>query len=67
MAEKIITTALSPRQTINGQRVLRISGSALKIATWNVRSLVKDGKLKNILKEMERMKLNILGVSNTQW
>jgi len=67
MTEKIITTALSPRQTLNGQRVLRISGSALKIATWNVRSLIKDGKLENVLKEMERMKLNILGVSDTQW
>lgn len=45
----------------------RISGSALKITTWNVRSLVEDGKLENVLKEMERMKLNILGVSDTQW
>jgi len=44
-----------------------MSGSALKIATWNVTSLVEDGKSENVLKEMERMKLDILGVSDTQW
>jgi hypothetical protein len=32
-----------------------------------MKSLVEDGKLENVLKEMERMKLSILGVSNTQW
>ncbi|CAG4958055.1 unnamed protein product [Colias eurytheme] len=35
MAETNITMALSPRQALSGQRVLRISGSAIKIATWN--------------------------------
>uniref|UniRef100_A0A8D8V3E1 Craniofacial development protein 2 n=1 Tax=Cacopsylla melanoneura TaxID=428564 RepID=A0A8D8V3E1_9HEMI len=67
MAGKNYTTAPSSRQTFNGQRVLRISGLALKIATWNVRSMVADGKLENTLKEMRRMKINILGVSDTQW
>jgi hypothetical protein len=47
------------------REVLRISSSALKIATWNVRSLVEDGKLENTVKEIERMKLNIFEVSVT--
>ncbi|KAI5751342.1 hypothetical protein M8J77_006574 [Diaphorina citri] len=67
MAEKTNTTALSTRQTFDGQRVLRISGSALKIGTWNVRSLVGDGRLENTLKEMSRMNINVLGVSDTKW
>uniref|UniRef100_A0A8D8WPG5 Craniofacial development protein 2 n=1 Tax=Cacopsylla melanoneura TaxID=428564 RepID=A0A8D8WPG5_9HEMI len=67
MAGKKYTTAPSSRQTFNGQRVLRISGSALKIATWNVRSLHGDGRLENTLKEMVRMNINILGVSDTKW
>ncbi|KAL1446089.1 hypothetical protein WDU94_009850 [Cyamophila willieti] len=67
MANKNHTSALSTRQTFNGQRVLRISGLALKIATWNVRSMVTDGKLENTLKEIRRMNINILGVSDTQW
>ncbi|KAI5730211.1 hypothetical protein M8J76_011320 [Diaphorina citri] len=65
MAEKTNTTALSTRQTFDGQRVLRISGSALKIGTWNVRSLVGDGRLENTLKEMSRMNINVLGVTKT--
>ncbi|GFO32989.1 hypothetical protein PoB_005949400 [Plakobranchus ocellatus] len=32
----------------------------LKIATWNVHTLHQKGKLQNVIKEMERMKLNIL-------
>ncbi|XP_008482566.1 craniofacial development protein 2-like [Diaphorina citri] len=67
MADKTTNMALSSRQTFDGQRVLRISGSTLKIATWNVRSLVGDGRLENTLKEMTRMKINILGISDTQW
>lgn len=59
MAGKNITTALSPRQTFNGQSMLRISGSALRIATWNVRSLVGDGRLENLV--------SILGLSSTRW
>ncbi|GFO06922.1 craniofacial development protein 2-like protein [Plakobranchus ocellatus] len=34
-----------------------------KIATWNVRTLHQKGKLENVIKEMERMKFNILGLA----
>ncbi|CAG4984092.1 unnamed protein product [Colias eurytheme] len=67
MAETNITMALSPRQALSGQRVLRISGSAIKIATWNVRSLYEDGKLENLVQEMNRMELDILGISDLRW
>lgn len=63
----VIVCSLGLSLTLNGQRVLRISDSALKIATSNMRSVVEDEKLENILKEIERMKLNIIGVSDTQW
>lgn len=66
-AEKTITASLSPRLTINSRRVLRISGSVLKLVTSNVRSLVENEKLENILKEMKRLKLYILEVSDTRW
>ena len=35
----------------------------LKIATWNVRTMLQTGKLENIKKEMERLNLNVLGLS----
>jgi len=35
------------------------------IGTWNVRSLSQAGKLENILQEMNRMKIDILGIAET--
>ncbi|GFO38813.1 craniofacial development protein 2-like [Plakobranchus ocellatus] len=39
----------------------------LKIAMWNVRTLHQKGKLENAFKEMERMKLKILGLAEVRW
>ena len=36
-----------------------------KIFTWNVRSLYHAGKLANVAKEMIRMNIDVLGVSET--
>ena len=38
-----------------------------KISTWNVRSLYQAGKLANVTKEMIRMDIDVLGVSETFW
>ncbi|GFO44610.1 craniofacial development protein 2 [Plakobranchus ocellatus] len=38
-----------------------------KIATWNVLTLHQKGKLENVAKEMERIKLNILGLAEVRW
>ena len=43
------------------------SSDYLKISTWNVRSLYLAGKLANIAKEMIRMNIDVLGVSETFW
>ncbi len=37
------------------------------IGTWNVRTLNGDFKLENLCQEMERMKIDILGVAETHW
>src|SRR5437867_10154310 len=37
-------------------------GDSNKIATWNVRSLYASGKLANVLSEMKRMGIGIMGV-----
>lgn len=39
----------------------------LTIGTWNVRSVYKPGKMHNVIHEMQRLKLNILGISETRW
>ena len=38
-----------------------------RIATWNVRGLNQHFKLEMLLKEMEKLKINILGLSETHW
>lgn len=57
---------LSPRQPLNGQRVRRIPGW-FKIATWNVRSIYESGKTHNVIKEMKRLHVQIMGLSETRW
>ncbi|KAG1696943.1 Craniofacial development protein 2 [Nymphon striatum] len=39
----------------------------LRMATWNVRTLHQRGKIDNVLAEMERMEIGILGMSETRW
>ena len=41
--------------------------NATNIGTWNVRTLNQDGKLENLLSEMSRLRVDILGVSETHW
>ena len=37
------------------------------IATWNVRTMAKTGSLENVKREMNRLKINILGLSEVRW
>ncbi|GFS21179.1 craniofacial development protein 2-like [Elysia marginata] len=39
----------------------------IRTATWNVRTLLQTGKLDNIKGEMDRLKINILGLSEVRW
>ncbi|XP_033113627.1 craniofacial development protein 2-like [Anneissia japonica] len=41
--------------------------NALRIATWNVRTLYQKGKIDNVNQEMDRMNLNILGLAEVRW
>ena len=43
------------------------SSDCWKISTWNVRSLYQGRKLANVTKEMIRMNIDVLGVSETFW
>lgn len=38
-----------------------------KIGTWNIQTLLKTGKLENLKMEMERLELDILGISEVRW
>jgi len=38
-----------------------------RIGTWNVRTMLKTGKLENIKVEMKRLDIDILGLCETRW
>lgn len=54
MANEINNMALSPRQTLDGQRVLRIPGrnNKIRVGMWNVQGMFQAGALANIIREM---------------
>ena len=39
----------------------------IKVGTWNVRTLYQAGKLDNVIQEMGRLYVNILGLCETRW
>ena len=39
----------------------------MKLGAWNVRTMNSKGKLHNVLEEMKRNNLNVLGVSEVWW
>lgn len=63
--------APSTRCPLNRTGVRRIHGwktqKALKIATWNVRSLKSPEKIHNLCKEMKRMAIDVMGLSDVRW
>lgn len=69
----IANTEMAPsaRRHLNGTGVLRIPGrktkTRLKIGTWNVRTLYDTGRLKNLLLEMQRLDIQMMGVCETRW
>ena len=38
-----------------------------RIGTWNVQTLAQKGKVENLISEMKRLKVNILGVGEMRW
>ena len=46
---------------------LKTRNRLLCMGTWNVRTLFPAGKLNNALREMDNMKLDLLGISECKW
>lgn len=68
MAENY-TMAPSSGPPLNGGGVRRISrsGMKIKVGTWNVRSLFEAGKTANVIMEMTRLGVGLLGISEMRW
>lgn len=57
----------SDLQVRNAQGKITRKDYTLNIGTWNVRSLRKLVKLENLKKEMDRLKLDIVEISEVKW
>lgn len=49
------------------QRTHNNNLTCLQVGTWNVRTMNSSGKLKNIKIEMDKTKLDILGLCEVKW
>ena len=38
-----------------------------RIATWNVRTLYQKDQLENVMQEMQRLEIDVLGLSEARW
>lgn len=56
-----VTQVASDRHQATAQKL------HLRIGTWNVRTLYRAGQLENVAQEMNRTKLDILGLCETRW
>ena len=56
----------SPGGTV-ANKVVKATVRNMKIGTWNARSVFAPGKLDNIVKEMMRLDVDILGISDVRW
>jgi hypothetical protein len=39
----------------------------LSLGTWNIRTLNELGKIENVTREVDRMKISVLGLSEVRW
>ena len=58
---------LKGQVTLDRQQTTVRTKNLFKIGTWNVRTMFQKGKLGNVKKEMERLKLNVLGLCEVRW
>ncbi|XP_072906368.1 uncharacterized protein [Hemitrygon akajei] len=62
-----LTTLLHPRKTIMEVPKLLSQKKSILIGTWNVRSLWETGRCAQVVKEMNRYHLTLLGMCEARW
>lgn len=60
-------TQVAPDRHPTTAEIMKLRNHKIRIGTWNVRTLLPKGKLDNVKREMDRLNVNILGLSETRW
>lgn len=55
------------QQAIDRHQMTVHNSEVLKVATWNVRPLHQERKLSNMKREMARIGIDLLGMSEVSW
>src|ERR1043165_7305701 len=55
------------QQAKSFQTEAEIKKERLNIGTWNIRTMARPGKLANVIGEMRRAELDILGLAEVRW
>uniref|UniRef100_A0A8D8XS53 Craniofacial development protein 2 n=1 Tax=Cacopsylla melanoneura TaxID=428564 RepID=A0A8D8XS53_9HEMI len=54
-------------ETEIGRKKKKRKTQTLKIGTWNVRTMNREEKLENLKREMDKQKINVMGLSEVRW
>src|SRR6218665_2680937 len=57
----------NPCQINRNQKKKNDLKNKIQVGTWNVRTMLRPGKLSNVIREMKRANLDVMGLAETRW
>src|SRR6218665_2398757 len=57
----------NPCQINRNQKKKKDLKNKIQVGTWNVRTMLRPGKLTNVIREMKRANLDVMGLAETRW
>lgn len=64
---KIVSHSDLRAGTTREEVINKVNHGILRVGAWNVRSLKGRGRLENLKREMDRLELDIVGISEVRW
>ena len=64
---KIVPLSDLREGTTREEVIAKVRPDILRVGAWNVRSLNRSGRLENLKREMDRLKLDVVGICEIRW